>query len=89
MGGFVRRIVRTFSSVISPPPAQVAQAPVQAPVQAPAQTAPVADVAAQKKAALGSGYGTSGQTVLAKGGDEEANVSKTVLGQGKKKKIRA
>ena len=87
MGGFVRRIVRTFSSVISPPPAQVAQAPVQ-PV-APAQTAPVADVAAQKKAALGSGYGTSGQTVLAKGGDEEANVSKTVLGQGKKKKIKA
>ena len=87
MGGFVRRIVRTFSSVISPPPAQVAQAPVQA--VAPEQTAPVADVAAQKKAALGSGYGTSGQTVLAKGGDEEANVSKTVLGQGKKKKIRA
>ena len=87
MGGFVRRIVRTFSSVISPPPAQVAQAPVQA--VAPAQTAPVADVAAQKKAALGSGYGTSGQTVLSKGGDEEANVSKTVLGQGKKKKIRA
>jgi hypothetical protein len=87
MGGFVRRIVRTFSSVISPPPAQVAQAPVQA--VAPAQTAPVVDVAAQKKAALGSGYGTSGQTVLAKGGDEEANVSKTVLGQGKKKKIKA
>ena len=85
MGGFVRRIVRTFSSVISPPPAQVAQAPVQAP----AQTSPVADVAAQKKAALGYGYGTSGQTVLASGTDTEANVQKTVLGGGKKKRIKA
>lgn len=87
MGGFVRRIVRTFSNVISPPPAQVAQAPVQ--TVAPAQTAPVADVAAQKKAALGSGYGTTGQTVLSSGDTEEANVSKTILGQGKKKKIKA
>ncbi len=84
--GFVRSIIRTITQTIKPPIAQV-QAPVQAPVAA--QTAPVADVAAQKKAALGSGYGTSGQTVLAKGGDEEANVSKTILGQGKKKKIKA
>ena len=79
--GFVRRIIQTITQTVNPPAVQVQQAP--------AQTAPVADVAAQKKAALGSGYGTSGQTVLAKGGDEEANVSKTVLGQGKKKKIRA
>ena len=83
--GFVRRIIQTITQTVNPPAVQVQQAPVQAPVQ----TAPVADVAAQKKAALGSGYGTSGQTVLAKGGDEEANVSKTVLGQGKKKKIKA
>ena len=84
--GFVRRIIRTITQTVNPPAVQV-QAPVQAPVAA--QTAPVADVAAQKKAALGSGYGTSGQTVLAKGGDEEANVSKTILGQGKKTKIKA
>ena len=84
--GFVRRIIQTITQTVNPPAVQV-QAPVQAPVAA--QTAPVADVAAQKKAALGSGYGTSGQTVLAKGGDEEANVSKTILGQGKKKKIKA
>ena len=85
MGGFVRRI---FKTVFSQPK------PVIAPVaQTVAETSPVAkeavDVAKQKQAALGSGYGTSGQTVLAKGGDEEANVSKTVLGQGKKKKIKA
>ena len=84
--GFVRRIIQTITQTVNPPAVQV-QAPVQAPVAA--QTAPVADVAAQKKAALGSGYGTSGQTVLAKGGDEEANVSKTILGQCKKKKIKA
>ena len=88
MGGFVRRIVRTFASVISPPSVQQ-QAPVQAPVAA-AQTAtaPV-DVSAQKKAALGSGYGTSGQTVMAGNNTEEANVEKTVLGGGKKKKVKA
>ena len=85
MGGFVRSITRRIIKVIAPPPAQVAQAPVQAP----AQTSPVADVAAQKKAALGYGYGTSGQTVLAKADEAEANVQKTVLGGGKKKRIKA
>ncbi len=85
--GFVRRIIQTITQTVNPPAVQVQQAPVQAPVAA--QTAPVADVAAQKKAALGSGYGTSGQTVLSSGDTEEANVSKTILGQGKKKKIKA
>ena len=83
--GFVRRIIRTITQTVQPPVAQV-QAPVQAPVAA--QTAPV-DASAQKKAALGSGYGTSGQTVMAGGDTEEANVSKTILGGGKKKKIKA
>jgi len=83
--GFVRRIIQTITQTVNPPAVQV-QAPAQT---APAQTAPVTDVAAQKKAALGSGYGTSGQTVLSSGDTEEANVSKTILGQGKKKKIKA
>ena len=83
--GFVRRIIRTITQTVNPPAVQV-QAPVQAPVAA--QTAPV-DVAAQKKAALGSGYGTTGQTVMSGGDTEEANVSKTILGGGKKKKIKA
>ena len=82
--GFVRRIIQTITQTVNPPVVQVA--PTQT---APAQTAPVADVAAQKKAALGSGYGTTGQTVLSSGDTEEANVSKTILGQGKNKKIKA
>jgi hypothetical protein len=84
--GFVRSFFRAVTQAIKPPVVQ--QAPVQAPVAA-AQTAPVADVAAQKKAALGSGYGTSGQTVMAGDNTEEANVQKTVLGGGKKKKVKA
>ena len=85
MGGFVRRF---FKTVFSQPK------PVIAPVaQTVAETAPVAkeavDVAKQKQAAMGSGYGTSGQTVLAKADEAEANVQKTVLGGGKKKRIKA
>jgi|TARA_R110001606_G_scaffold13321_1_gene58093 hypothetical protein len=83
--GFVRSFFRAVTQAVKSPVVQVA--PVQAPVAA-AQTAPV-DVSAQKKAALGSGYGTSGQTVMAGGDTEEANVSKTVLGGGKKKKVKA
>jgi hypothetical protein len=85
MGGFVRRI---FKTVFSQPK------PVIAPVaQTVASTSPVTskavDVAKQKQAALGSGYGTSGQTVMAGNNTEEANVEKTVLGGGKKKKVKA
>jgi len=83
--GFVRSFFRAVTQAIKPPVVQ--QAPVQAPVAA-AQTAPAADVSAQKKAALGSGYGTSGQTVMSNN-TEEANVEKTVLGGGKKKKVKA
>jgi len=82
MGG----VARIFKSVISSQ--KVPIAPV---AQTVAETAPVtqaADKMAQKKAAMGSGYGTSGQTVLASGTDTEANVQKTVLGGGKKKKIK-
>ena len=85
MGGFVRRIFKTVFSQPNPVIAPVAQTV--------AETAPVAkeavDVAKQKQAAMGSGYGTSGQTVLAKADEAEANVQKTVLGGGKKKRIKA
>ena len=83
MGG----VTRLFKSVISTP-----KAPIAPVAQVVAQTAPatqVTDKMAQKKAAMGSGYGTSEQTILASGTDTEANVQKTVLGQGKKKKIKA
>ena len=85
MGGFVRRIFKTVFSQPNPVIAPVAQTV--------AETAPVAkeavDVAKQKQAAMGSGYGTSGQTVLAKADEAEVNVQKTVLGGGKKKRIKA
>ena len=84
MGGFVRRIFKTVFSQPNPVIAPVAQTVAET---APATQA--ADKMAQKKAAMGSGYGTSGQTVLAKADEAEVNVQKTVLGQGKKKKIRA
>ena len=85
MGGFVRRIFKTVFSQPNPVIAPVAQTV--------ASTSPVAkeavDVAKQKQAALGSGYGSSSQTVLAKADETEANVQKTVLGGGKKKRIKA
>jgi hypothetical protein len=82
MGGFVRKI---FKTVFSQPK------PVIAPVaQTVAETSPVPiDVAKQKQAALGSGYGSKTILTSSVGDENEANVSKTILGGGKKKKIRA
>lgn len=92
MGGFVRSITRRIIRVIAPPKAQ-APAPVAAPVAAIAEpekkTDPV-DTAKQEKAKLsGSGYGGSTIMTSAKGLEDDANVAKTVLGAGKKKKIKA
>jgi len=80
--GFVRAIVRAITR--QPDPVVVAQPPQV--VEAPKETTQ-ADITAQKKAALGSGYGS--QTVLAGAEEGEANVSKTILGGGKKKTIKA
>jgi len=83
MGGIVRRISRVIFG--SP---QVIQ-----PVQPQPQPEPKADSAkemAQTKSKLmGSGYG--GKTILtsADGAEDEANVQKTVLGGGRKRKINA
>lgn len=88
MGGFVRAISR---AVFGSPKTQVVQQPVQ--VQQPAQTvsdAQMAKDASMTKAKLmGSGYG--GTTIMssASGVEEEANVGKTILGGGSKKKIKA
>ena len=43
----------------------------------------------EKAKLAGSGYGGSTVMTSAKGIDDDANVSKTVLGAGKKKKIKA
>ena len=82
MGGFIRRIVRVFS----PPPA-----PAPAPVQQVVAAAPKPTVSGTQKIAKlrGQGMGTTGTIMTgATGIEEEANVSKTMLGEGitKKKK---
>ena len=87
MGGFVRAIRRVFSR---PKPVVIQQPVVQA--AAPAQTVKADAKTASALAASKAGkYGTSTIMTESTGIEEEANVSKTVLGgqstTGKKKKI--
>jgi len=80
MGGFVRAIAKAvFGSPSQPPVVQQVAEPV-------AQTA-TDTTAKQKQKLMGAGYGS--QTILtsASGVEDEANVQKTILGGGKKKKI--
>ena len=82
MGGFIRRIVRVFSPpAYTPPPAQTVTA-------APAAPATTTVSGASKMAKVrGQGMGTTGTIMTgATGIEEEANVSKTVLGGTTKKK---
>ena len=85
MGGFVRAITRVFrrpKQVVIQQPAQT-QAPVDAPAPTDAKTSSA--MAASKAGSYG------GQTIMtgASGVEDEANVQKTILGGGKKKKIKA
>jgi hypothetical protein len=75
MGGFVRSFVRMFSQPSSP--IQQVIAPVAAPVAA-SEAAAVKDTARQTLAS--GGYGSSSVLTSQKGIEDEANVSKTVLG---------
>ena len=74
MGGFFRAVTRIFRQ-----PPQVVQ-PVAAPVAATATK----DTARQTLAS--GGYGSSSVLTSQQGIEEEANVSKTILGGGFKKK---
>jgi len=81
MGGFIRRVFRTVFK--QPPQVQVAQAPAQQVAQtAKSQT---------RKLNIGEGMANTGTLLTeATGIEEEANVSKTVLGgtiQKKSKKV--
>ena len=84
MGGFVRAIRRVFSR----PQQVVIQQPAPQPAAPTApQTAPTQPKTASAMAASQAGsYG--GQTIMtgASGGEDEANVQKTVLGGGTTKK---
>ena len=79
MGGFFRAITRIFRQPVQQP-AQVIT------TQAPAATTTVSG--SQKVSKLrGQGSGVTGTIMTdATGIEEEANVAKTVLGEGKKKK---
>jgi hypothetical protein len=83
MGGFVKFITRAISGASSQPP--VVQKVEPAPV---AQTAEPSDKTTRQKL-MGSGYG--GQTIMtsASGVEDEANTQKTILGGGRKRKIKA
>ena len=80
MGGFIRAVSKAiFGSPSQPPVVQTVQTPV-------AQTPEPTDKTTRQKL-MGSGYG--GQTIMtsASGVEDEANVQKTILGGGKKRKI--
>ena len=84
--GFVRSFFRAVTKAIAAPQAQ---APVAAPV-AQTATAPTTTTDGNKKASLGSGYGSKGTIMSSSEGvEDDANISKTVLGAGNKKKIKA
>ena len=79
MGGFIRRVFRT---VFSPP----AQQPAQVVATQPAATTTVSGASKMSKV-RGQGSGVTGTFMTdATGIEEEANVSKTVLGGTTKKK---
>jgi hypothetical protein len=76
MGGFIRSFTRIFSKVIAPPAAQVAQK-----VSAPLVVAKKVEEKLDKRQTLASGgYGSSSVLTSQQGIEDEANVSKTVLG---------
>ena len=89
MGGFVRAIRRVFTRpqqvVVQQPAPQPATPAQTAPQTAPAQPKTSAAMAANNAGAYG------GSTIMtgASGVEDEANVSKTILGGGKKKKVKA
>ena len=76
MGGGIKVIKNLFSSP-KPAPVQVTEPQTEPKVETP------------KAKLMGSGYG--GKTILssAAGVEEEANVQKTILGGGRKKRIQA
>ena len=86
MGGFVRAIRRVFTrpqQVVVQQPAPQPATPAQTTTTTPAKTS-------SAMAANNAGvYGGSTIMTGASGVEDEANVSKTILGGGKKKKVKA
>ncbi len=79
MGGFFRRVIRVFANPVSQPPAQVV-------TTQPAATTTIAGTKTSGKV-RGAGSGITGTIMTdATGLEEEANVSKAILGGTTKKK---
>ena len=80
MGGFFRAVTRIFKRQ------QPAQVVVQ---QAPAQTVDAPTKVSKRQTLASSGHGGSTIMTGSEGLEDEANVQKTALGMGKKKKVKA
>jgi len=83
MGGFVRAITKAVFGT----PKQAA--PVQVVEQPKTVTEAVDTTKADRQKLMGAGYGGSTIMSTAAGVEEEANVQKTILGGGRKRKIKA
>ena len=81
MGGFFRAVTRIFRR---PDPVVIQQA---APVQAAAT--PTSSTVSKRSTLAASGHGGSTIMTGSEGLEDEANVQKTALGMGKKKKVKA
>jgi len=81
MGGFFRAVTRIFKRQQQPQ-----QVVIQ---QSPAQTADAPTKVNKRQTLAASGHGGSTIMTGSEGLEEEANVAKTALGMGKKKKIKA
>ena len=80
MGGFFRAVTRIFRR---PDPVVIQQA---APVQA---ATPTSSKVSKRSTLAASGHGGSTIMTGSEGLEDEANVQKTALGMGKKKKVKA
>ena len=83
MGGVFRAVASVFKGVTRAVTGKKKKKEKSVPKMAQTVTA-AARTAQQRKASLGSGYGTSGQTIMTgtTGVEEQARTGKTVLGGG-------
>ena len=84
MGGVFRAVASVFKGVtraVTGKKKKKREQPQQPQLQT---TTPTARTTQQRRASLGSGYGTSGQTIMTgtTGVEEQARTGKTVLGGG-------
>jgi len=83
MGGVFRAVASVFKGVSRAVTGKKKKKREEAPPVAPT-TATTAKTTQQRKASLGSGYGTSGQTIMTgtSGVEEQAQTGRTLLGGG-------